>query len=170
MWVVPHPLRCRMQMKMKGYLNKCQYLRATLHYIHICKCIYIYYLAYIPCNNKVLFRLLLRVLLLSLLYSPWGETESTWYVDHCLAYFTAPDVRWWWVWSNRWSEWQGKPKYSECHRSTLSATLSTANPTWSDPGSNLGGRGEKPTTNRLNYHTSLCSPLLGLERFLSFLI
>jgi hypothetical protein len=32
-----------------------------------------------------------------------------------------------------------------------SATLSTTNPTWPDPGSNPGCRGEKPATNRLSY-------------------
>jgi hypothetical protein len=31
------------------------------------------------------------------------------------------------------------------------STLSTTNPTWSDPGSNLGRRGGKPATNRLSY-------------------
>jgi hypothetical protein len=40
-------------------------------------------------------------------------------------------------------EWalQGKPKYSE--KTCPSATLSTTNPTGSDPGSNLGHRGGK---------------------------
>jgi hypothetical protein len=32
-----------------------------------------------------------------------------------------------------------------------SATLSTINPTWPDPGSNPGRRGGKPATNRLRY-------------------
>jgi hypothetical protein len=26
---------------------------------------------------------------------------------------SAPDDGWWWVWSSRWNEWQGKPKYSK---------------------------------------------------------
>jgi hypothetical protein len=52
---------------------------------------------------------------------------------------------------------RGKPKYSEktCH----SATLSTKNPTWPDPGANPGRRGGKPATNRLSYgaaYTSHC--------------
>jgi hypothetical protein len=32
-----------------------------------------------------------------------------------------------------------------------SATLSTTNPTWTDPGSNPGLRGEWPATNRLSH-------------------
>jgi hypothetical protein len=34
------------------------------------------------------------------------------------------------------------------------ATLSTTNPTWTDPGSNLGLRGERPATNRLSHGTA----------------
>jgi hypothetical protein len=32
--------------------------------------------------------------------------------------------------------------------------LSTTNPTWIDPGSNLGLRGGRPTTNRLSHGTA----------------
>jgi hypothetical protein len=49
----------------------------------------------------------------------------------------------------RMKDWQGKPKYSE--KTCPSATLSTKNPTWPDPGSNPGRRDRKPATNRLNY-------------------
>jgi hypothetical protein len=38
-----------------------------------------------------------------------------------------------------------------------SATLSTANPTCTDPGSNTGLRGERPATNRLKHGTSVRS-------------
>jgi hypothetical protein len=48
---------------------------------------------------------------------------------------------------------QGKPKYSE--KTCPSATLSTTNPTWSDPGLNPGRRGGKPATNRLSYGAAL---------------
>jgi hypothetical protein len=44
---------------------------------------------------------------------------------------------------------QGKPKYSE--KTCPSTTLSTTNPTWLDPDSNLGLRDAKPATNRLSY-------------------
>jgi hypothetical protein len=43
----------------------------------------------------------------------------------------------------------GGMKYSE--KTCPSATLSTTNPTWSNPGSNLGRSGGKPETNRLSY-------------------
>jgi hypothetical protein len=35
-----------------------------------------------------------------------------------------------------------------------SATLSTTNPTWTDPGWNPGLRGERPATNRLSHGTA----------------
>jgi hypothetical protein len=34
------------------------------------------------------------------------------------------------------------------------ATLSTTNPTWTDPGSNPDFRGERPATNRLSHGTA----------------
>jgi hypothetical protein len=40
-----------------------------------------------------------------------------------------------------------------------SATLSTTNPTWTDPGSNLVLRVERPATNRLSHDTAT-SPLM----------
>jgi hypothetical protein len=53
-------------------------------------------------------------------------------------------------WSNWWNEdWQGKPKYSK--KTCPSATFSTTNPTWPDPGSKPDRRGGKPATNRLSY-------------------
>jgi hypothetical protein len=42
-----------------------------------------------------------------------------------------------------------------------SATLSTTNPTWIDPGANPGAnpglRGERPATNRLSHGTARCT-------------
>jgi hypothetical protein len=35
-----------------------------------------------------------------------------------------------------------------------SATLSTTNPTWTDPGSTAGLRGDRPATNRLSHGTT----------------
>jgi hypothetical protein len=67
-----------------------------------------------------------------------------------LAYCTAQNDIWGWLWSNWWNEdWQGKPKYSE--KTWPSAILSTTNPTWPDPCANPGRRGGKPATNRLSY-------------------
>jgi hypothetical protein len=42
-----------------------------------------------------------------------------------------------------------------------SATLSTTNPTWPDPGSNPGIFCERPATNRLSRGTANSKPLLG---------
>jgi hypothetical protein len=42
-----------------------------------------------------------------------------------------------------------------------SAALSTTNPTWTDPGSNPGLRGERPATNRLSHGTDCVSRLKG---------
>ena len=49
---------------------------------------------------------------------------------------------------------RGKPRPS--------ATLSTTNPTWNDPGSNPDLRGERPATNRLSHCTAL-DPRLRLR-------
>jgi hypothetical protein len=77
---------------------------------------------------------------------------STRLVGHWLAYCTCPGWLWWW--RNWWNEdWQGKPKYSE--KTYPSATLSSTNPTWPDPGSNPGRRGGKPATNRFSYGAAL---------------
>jgi hypothetical protein len=70
--------------------------------------------------------------------------------DHFWPIVPAPDDKWGWLWSNWWNEdWQGKPKYSE--KTCPSATLSTTNPTWPDPGLNPGRHGGKGATNRLGY-------------------
>jgi hypothetical protein len=87
---------------------------------------------------------------------------------------SAPDDRWWWVWSIRWNEnWQGKPKYSE--KTCASATLSTTNPIWPDLGSNPGRRVKKPATNRLSYGTanknvSTVSPCYTVVRYWSLFV
>jgi hypothetical protein len=78
--------------------------------------------------------------------SPLGTSATNWPI------VPAPDDRWW-VWSSRWNDnLQGKPMYSE--KTCPSATLSSTNPTWPDPGSNPGRRGGKPATNRLSYGTA----------------
>jgi hypothetical protein len=77
-------------------------------------------------------------------------SPSTWYCGHYWPIAPASDDRRWWLWSSRWNEgWQGKPKYWE--KTCPSATLSTTNLTWPDLGSNPGGYGGKPATNRLSY-------------------
>jgi hypothetical protein len=102
--------------------------------------------------------LLYRVLFYYFLYYWWGGTKSR-YCGHLWPIVPAPDDRWGWLWSNWWNEdWQGKPKYLE--KTCLSATLSTTNPTWPDPGSNPGHRGGKPATKRLSYGAAPMGDLL----------
>jgi hypothetical protein len=48
------------------------------------------------------------------------------------------------VWSSRWNDWQGKPKYSD--KTCSISTLSAINPTWPEAGSNTGSHGGKPVT------------------------
>jgi hypothetical protein len=61
------------------------------------------------------------------------------------------------VMEHRWNEIdRGKPKYSG-GKTCPSATLSTTKPTWTDPGSNPGLRGERPATNRLSHDTAFWS-------------
>jgi hypothetical protein len=45
----------------------------------------------------------------------------------------------------------GRGNRSTGRKPAPSATLSTTNPTWPDPGSNPGRRGGKSATNRLSY-------------------
>jgi hypothetical protein len=62
----------------------------------------------------------------------------------------------WWLWNNQCdANCQRKPKYSK--KTFPSATLSTTNPTRSDPDSNPGSRGGKPATNRLSYGRPILS-------------
>jgi hypothetical protein len=71
-----------------------------------------------------------------------GVGLSPLYCGHFWPIVPAPDDGWGWLWSNWWNEdWQGKPKYSE--ETCPSATLSTTNPTWPDPGLNPGRRDGK---------------------------
>jgi hypothetical protein len=71
----------------------------------------------------------------------------------------------WWRWTvffyqvlqlieHQWNEIdRRKPKYSG-GKTCPSATLSTTNLTWTDPGSNPGLRVERPATNRLSHGTA----------------
>jgi hypothetical protein len=83
-----------------------------------------------------------------------GVELSPLYCSNFWPIVPAPDDRWGWLWSNWWNEdWQGKPKYSE--KTCPSATMSTTNPTWPNPGSNPGLRDGKPASNRLSYGAAL---------------
>jgi hypothetical protein len=59
---------------------------------------------------------------------------------------------------HRWNEIdRGKLKYLGV-KTCPSATLSTTNLTWTEPGSNPGFRGERPVTNRLSHGTAVTWP------------
>jgi hypothetical protein len=100
-----------------------------------------------PCRQKwnkancVLF-FLIRLVGGGVQLGPLGMVATDWPVVAC------PEWLWWW--RIRWNEdWHGKPKYSE--KTHPSATLSTTDPTWPDPGSNLGCCSGKPATNCFSY-------------------
>jgi hypothetical protein len=87
--------------------------------------------------------LLLRPFI-GLLYQPWMVDG-----DGCVAV------------SGR-NEWRGKSKYSE-KKTCPSATLSTTDPTWCNPGWDLGRRGGRPATNRLSYGKAVVIIILKLD-------
>jgi hypothetical protein len=79
------------------------------------------------------------------------------------VFFIVRGPRSWWRWAvfyqvlqvmeHQWNEIdRGKP--TTRRKTCLSATLSTTNLTWTDPGSNPGLRGERPATNRLSHGTA----------------
>jgi hypothetical protein len=64
----------------------------------------------------------------------WNRVHHYW--GHYWPIVPTPDDDgWWWDWSSRWNDWQGKLKYSE--KTCYSAALSTRYPPWPDKGSNL---------------------------------
>jgi hypothetical protein len=73
---------------------------------------------------------------------PLGTSATEWPIVPAPGDYV--DGEFWWN-----EDWQGKHKYSE--KTCPSATLSTTNPTWLDPGLNPGRRCGKPATNRLSY-------------------
>jgi hypothetical protein len=99
-------------------------------------------------NTAVCPRNVQDIIIIILFLVEWDWVS--WYCGHYWPIVRAPDDRWWWLWRN-WcnKNWLRTPKYSE--KTYPSATLSTINPTWLDPGSNPGRRGGKPATNRLRY-------------------
>jgi hypothetical protein len=75
----------------------------------------------------------------------------------------------WLKWEEDWQYvmWRAVSESQRGKRSVtcLSATLSTTNPTWTDPVSNSGLRGERPATNRLGHGTALFLGLLDVTAF-----
>jgi hypothetical protein len=65
------------------------------------------------------------------------------------AYYAFP--RWYEFWERRWNDILAGENWRTRKKTCPSATLSTTNPTWIDPGL----RGERPATNDLSYGTAL---------------
>jgi hypothetical protein len=97
-----------------------------------------------PKNMRCQIFFLIRLVGGGVQLGPLGTAATDWPTVAC------PGWLWWWrTW---WDEdWQGKPKYSD--KTCPSATLSTTNPTWPDPGSNPVRHDGKPATSRLSYGT-----------------
>jgi hypothetical protein len=81
----------------------------------------------------------------------WGETKSL----NCCHYRThCSSLRWYELESDGGMTLAGVNR--RIRRKTCpSANMSTANPTWIDPGANPGLRVERPATNRLSLGTAL---------------
>jgi hypothetical protein len=69
-----------------------------------------------------------------------------------LAYYAFP--RWYEFGERRWSDILTGENRRTRRKTYPSATLSTTNPTWIDPGANPGLRGERPATNDLSHGTA----------------
>jgi hypothetical protein len=90
--------------------------------------------------------------ILTLLHHPRYLSRYTRHGGHWLAYYSLPRVI---MMMENLVEWglAGEPEV--LGEKPPSATLSTTNPTWPDPESNPGRRGENPATNRLSYGPAL---------------
>jgi hypothetical protein len=69
-----------------------------------------------------------------------------------LAYYAFP--RWYEFGERRWNDILTGENRKTRRKTSPSATLSTTNPIWIDPGSNPGLRGERPATNDLSHGTA----------------
>jgi hypothetical protein len=83
----------------------------------------------------------------------WGESDPS--VDACLYASILRIRQMIWVWRAT-VEWNIDRENRRTRRKTCpSSTLSITNPTWIDPGANLGLHGERPATNDLSHGTDL---------------
>jgi hypothetical protein len=90
----------------------------------------------------------------------WRAPQQMLRTHHSLKAFCATL---WWRWAilyqvlqvmeHQWNEID-RGKRTTRRKTCPSATLSTTNPKWTDPGSNPGIRGERPATNRLRHGTA----------------
>jgi hypothetical protein len=75
-----------------------------------------------------------------------------------LAYYAFP--RWYEFGEWRWNDILTRENRRTRRETCPSATLSTTNPTWLDPGENLGLRGERPATNHLSHSTAYITAIV----------
>jgi hypothetical protein len=87
----------------------------------------------------------------SVFYYLWGETTSL-NCRHWRKYCSSPR---WYEFGERWWNDIDRGNRRTRRKTFPSATLSTTNPTWIDPGANTGLRGERRATNDLNHGTAL---------------
>jgi hypothetical protein len=81
-----------------------------------------------------------------------GQTQA-WMPAFVLAHYAFP--RWYEFGDRRWNDVLTGENRRTRRKSCPSATLSSTNPTWIDPGANAGLRGERPATNDLSHGTAL---------------
>jgi hypothetical protein len=79
----------------------------------------------------------------------WGETVSV-EMRPLTDPLSIPQMIHEWIWSSGGMTLSGENRRTRLKTCPITS-LSTANPTWTDLGANLGLRGEKPATNRLSY-------------------
>jgi hypothetical protein len=100
-------------------------------------------------------------------FHPWrlgGSSTQAWMPAY-VSILRIPQMIWVWRATVEWYIDR------ENRRKTCpSATLSTTNTTWIDPGANLGLRGERPATNGLSHGTATLIPLTTTETVTSVAI
>jgi hypothetical protein len=82
----------------------------------------------------------------------WGDSSTQAWMPTYVSILRSPQMIWAWRATVEWYIDRGKLKNSE--KTCPSATLSTTNPTWIDPGANPGLRSERPVTNDLSHGTA----------------
>jgi hypothetical protein len=88
----------------------------------------------------------------------WGGSSTRAWMPTYVSILRIPQMIWVWRATVEWY-WQGKIKKTQ-RKTCPTATLSTTNPTWINPGANPGLHGERPATNNQSHGTACGVPLL----------
>jgi hypothetical protein len=83
----------------------------------------------------------------------WGVSDPS--VDACLYASILRIPRWYKFGERRWNDILTGENRRTRRKTCPSATLSTTNPTWIDPGANLGLHGDRLATNDLSHGTAV---------------